>query len=115
MSQKKSWSASAKFKIALAAVKEAQTIAAICQDHQVAPSQVHAWRKQLLEGGSALFEGSQASRKKKAAQQQAALEAALYAGIASYIRFYNMERWHPSLNDETPYSVYTDAVQIPCG
>jgi len=40
---------------------------------------------------------------------------ALYAGIASYMRFYNMERWHQSLGHETPYSVYTGAVKIPCG
>jgi len=54
MSRKK-WSASQKFEIALLALKGEPSINEICTRYQVAPSQVHAWRKQLLEQGAQLF------------------------------------------------------------
>lgn len=55
MVQKKKWSASAKFEIALSAIKGETTLNEICKRYTVAPSQVHAWKKQLLEQGSLLF------------------------------------------------------------
>lgn len=54
MSRKK-WSPSAKFEIALLAIKGETTLNEICTRYQVAPSQVHAWKKQLLEQGADLF------------------------------------------------------------
>ena len=55
MSQKKKWSASAKFEIALLALKNETTLNEICKRYQVAPSLVHLWKKQLLEQGATLF------------------------------------------------------------
>lgn len=55
MSQRKKWSASAKFEIALLAIKGDATLNEICQRYEVAPSQVHAWKKQLLETGAEVF------------------------------------------------------------
>lgn len=55
MAQKKKWSASAKFEIALLAIKGEMTLNEICKRYGVAPSQLHAWRKQLLEQGANLF------------------------------------------------------------
>lgn len=55
MSQKKKWSAAAKFEIALSAIKSEKTLNEICKRFDVAPSQVHAWKKQLLEQGANLF------------------------------------------------------------
>jgi transposase len=54
MSRKK-WSASAKFEIALLAIKGESTLNEICTRYQVSPSQVHAWKKQLLDQGSEVF------------------------------------------------------------
>ena len=54
MSRKK-WSPAAKFEIALLAIKGETTINEICTRYQVAPCQVHAWKKQLLEQGVNLF------------------------------------------------------------
>ena len=54
MSRKK-WSPSAKFEIALLALKGETTLNEICTRYQVAPCQVHAWKKQLLEQGADLF------------------------------------------------------------
>jgi transposase len=53
--KKKNWSPAAKFEIALLAIKGETTINEICQRFEVAASQVHTWRKQLLEQGSQLF------------------------------------------------------------
>jgi len=55
MARKKKWSSAAKFEIALLAIKGETTINEICTRYEVAPSQVHAWKKQLLEQGAQLF------------------------------------------------------------
>jgi transposase len=55
MSQNRKWSAALKFEIALLAIKDDTPINEICTRYQVAASQVHAWRKQLLEHGPQLF------------------------------------------------------------
>lgn len=55
MARNKKWSAAAKFEIALLAIKGETTLNEICKRYEVAPSQVHAWRKQLLEQGANLF------------------------------------------------------------
>lgn len=55
MSRNKKWSASVKFEIALLALKGETTLNEICKRYEVAPSQVHVWKKQLLEQGAQLF------------------------------------------------------------
>lgn len=55
MSKKKKWSAAVKFEIALLAVKGEITLNEICKRYEVAPSQVHNWKKQLLEQGAQVF------------------------------------------------------------
>jgi transposase len=54
MSRKK-WSPAAKFEIALLAIKGETTLNEICKRYEVAPTQVHIWKKQLLEQGADLF------------------------------------------------------------
>lgn len=54
MSRKKR-SATQKFEIALLAIKGETTLNEICKRYEIAPSLVHAWKKQLLEQGSELF------------------------------------------------------------
>jgi transposase len=79
MAQKRNWSAAAKFEIALLAIKGEMTINEICTQYEVAPSQVYAWKKQLLEQGSHLF--GQADKKVAVqAEQERTLEK-LYAKI----------------------------------
>jgi transposase len=55
MSKKKKWSALEKFEIALLAIKGETTLSEICKRYTVAPSQVHAWKKQLMEQGVNVF------------------------------------------------------------
>ncbi len=52
-----------KFKVAIKAIKEQKTIAAICKEFQVCESQVNAWKKQLKESGSYVFENNLTSSK----------------------------------------------------
>ena len=55
MAKHKRWSTAAKFEIALQAVKGETTMSEICNKYQVSPSQVHAWKKQLMEQGQDIF------------------------------------------------------------
>ena len=65
-----------KFKVALEAVKGIRSINDIAAEYKVAPTQVSAWKKELQEGGSALFERKNArnDEKKEKEKQTAQLE-----------------------------------------
>lgn len=65
-----------KFKVAIEAIREQKTIAMICREFAVHESQVNAWKKQLKEQGSAVFEdiGSLVKISHKA-NKEAVLEA----------------------------------------
>ena len=69
MSKKKQWSSEAKFKIALEAIKGEVTLNELCKKYEVAPSQVHSWKKQLIEQGSKLFNKSNKEAKVRATQE----------------------------------------------
>ena len=49
--------ASFKARVALDAVRGLKTVSELAALHQVHPSQITAWKKQLLEGAGTLFEG----------------------------------------------------------
>ena len=70
MGKKRHWSASQKFEIALCSLKGDMTINEICQRYQVAPSQVHNWKKQLLEQGSNVFAKHDKTAQAKAIEQE---------------------------------------------
>lgn len=70
-------SASFKFKVALEAVQGLKTVNQIASDHQVSPSQVSEWKKQLQSQGATLFE----SRAAGSQRQQEKKEAELYEQI----------------------------------
>jgi transposase len=79
MAQKKKWSAAAKFEIALLAIQGEKTLSEICKRYQVAPSQIHAWKKELLERGAELF--SKADKGKKTAADHEDAQRKLYEKI----------------------------------
>lgn len=64
-----------KFKVAIEAIKEQKTISAICREFCVCESQVNAWKKQLKESGSYVFESNQNSFKINSQAAQGNLEA----------------------------------------
>ena len=61
-----------KAKVALAAVKERQTISEIASHFTVHPTQVHQWKRQLLDGAESLFAPGEAGRRRPADQPDAA-------------------------------------------
>ena len=81
MSKKRKWSSEAKFKIALEVVKGESTLNELCSKYDVAPSQVHAWKRQLLEQGSKLFDKS--NKEVKKAAEQAVEQKMLYEKIGT--------------------------------
>ncbi len=56
--RKKSHSAEFKFKVALAAIKADKTMAELCQEFGIINSQLHKWKKALLDGGAEVFKGT---------------------------------------------------------
>ena len=44
-----------KAKVALAAVKEMETVSQLASRHVVHPSQIHQWKRQLVADASSLF------------------------------------------------------------
>jgi transposase len=55
MARNKKWSSAVKFEITLLALKEEMTLNEICRRYGVSPSQIHLWKKQLLEQGANIF------------------------------------------------------------
>ena len=53
--KRKSHSVSFKAKVALAAVREQETVAQLSSRYAVHSSQIHQWKRQLLEGAEGLF------------------------------------------------------------
>ena len=66
-----------KFKIALEAVKGAKTVSQIAAEHNLHPTQIGTWKKQLLRQGSTLF--TRPNDRQHRAQQER--ETALYEQI----------------------------------
>lgn len=53
--QRRRFSAEFKAKVALAALKERQTVAELAGEHQVHPGQITQWKKQLLSAAAEVF------------------------------------------------------------
>ena len=72
-------SAALKAKAALAAVKEVQTVSELASQFGVHPTQIHQWKRQLLERAEEIF-GTANSRVRDGTDREA-LEAKLYEEI----------------------------------
>jgi len=62
-----------KAKVALAALREDGTIAELSSHYGVHPSQIHAWKKTVLEGLGSLFDHGKANAADKAGADDARL------------------------------------------
>jgi len=70
-------SAEFKFQVALEAVKGLKTLNEIAAEHQVSPTQVSQWKRDLLANGVAVFRNNQARQE----AEQAKRETELYEQI----------------------------------
>jgi transposase len=68
-------SGSFKAKVALAALRGDKTLVEIAEQYQVHPTQVTAWKKQLLERASDVFDGGVAASKEENAPDVKVLHA----------------------------------------
>ena len=78
MSKRKQYSGAFKAKVALEALKEEKTVAEIASQYQVHPTMAHAWKRELLEKLSGVFEDG---RKQKSSEDFSKLTDRLYKQI----------------------------------
>jgi transposase-like protein len=76
---RKARSAAFKAKVALAAVRELETVSQLSSEHGVHPTQIHQWKKQLLEGAESLFASGVTA--KRSATEEECPSAELYEQI----------------------------------
>ena len=74
---KKSFSTEFKAKVALQALKGQRTLNELATEFDVHPTQIHAWKKQLLDGSTAIFSGD----KQKVCDQHEVERDKLYTQI----------------------------------
>ena len=59
-----------KFKVALEAIKGQKQIAELAEEYKVHPNQISAWKKELLEKGSSIFDKKDLSHEKKIEEEK---------------------------------------------
>jgi len=68
--KRKQHSASFKFRVALESLKGQKTVAQIAQEYSVHPSRIHAWKRQLQEEGTSLYERKSRAQKEENHEQE---------------------------------------------
>lgn len=76
--RRKRHSAAEKAKVAIAAIKERHTVSELASQHGVHPTQIHQWKRQLLESASVIFENGGVSQREADVGKR---EAELYEHI----------------------------------
>ena len=77
MAKRRRHSAKFKFEVALEAAKGTKTLSELASEYQLHPSQISAWKRDLVESGPDVFSNRRAQRER----EQATREAELYEQI----------------------------------
>jgi transposase len=67
--QRKIHTALFKAKVALAAVKEVETASQLASLHGVHPTQIHQWKKQLVDGAEGVFSAGPGAKRSQTEEQ----------------------------------------------
>ncbi len=67
--QRKVHTAAFKAKVALAAVKEVETASQLASRHGVHPTQIHQWKKQLVDGAEGVFSAGPGAKRSQVEEQ----------------------------------------------
>jgi transposase len=59
-----------KTKVVLEALKERSSVAELAQKYDIAPQQIHLWKREFLSGAEAVFEGKGKSKKSQAEEER---------------------------------------------
>ena len=89
--QRRQFSGKFKFQVGLEALKELKTITEIASEHEVHPTQVKQWKKQLQEDGADIFNEHPAKQQ----PAQASVEANLYEQIGRLKMEVECAQWAP--------------------
>jgi transposase-like protein len=63
-----------KAKVALAAVKELETVSQLASMHGVHPTQIHQWKRQLLAGAEGVFSNGPGPNRSRVEEERVAAE-----------------------------------------
>src|SRR5258708_12234886 len=67
--QRKMHTAGLKAKVALAGVKEVETASQVASVHGVHPTQIHQWKKQLVDGAEGVFSAGPGAKRSQEEEQ----------------------------------------------
>ena len=56
--QRRTWTTDEKLAIVMAGLKQIQSVAELCREHQISQTQYYKWRDQFLEGGKQALMGA---------------------------------------------------------